>query len=101
MKHKVATGIIKWYLSKNGFKAWTSAWNTIYYIDEVAMADKCLVTHEMVHVRQMQNYGKILFMIKYSYYTIKYGYRNNPYEVEAYNAQEMCNQIRSIAKDVY
>lgn len=40
-----------------------------------------LLTHELVHVRQWRR--DPLFPIRYTLATIRYGYRNNPYEVEA------------------
>ena len=40
--------------------------------------------HEDVHQEQIQKEGWIKFMVKYFYYSAKYGYRQNPYEVEAY-----------------
>lgn len=39
--------------------------------------------HEMVHIRQQRKIGVIPFYIIYLYYNIKYGYWNNPYEIEA------------------
>jgi len=43
-----------------------------------------VAVHEAVHVEQFKwGWG----MIKYLYYLAKYGYRQNPYEVEAYAVQ--------------
>jgi len=47
-----------------------------------------LIRHETIHFFQMQKEGLIKFYIKYMYYTIRYGYDNNPYEIEAYKEQE-------------
>ncbi len=40
-----------------------------------------LLAHELAHVRQWQK--DPLFPIRYSLATIRHGYHNNPYEVEA------------------
>lgn len=39
--------------------------------------------HEKCHVEQIQREGRFKFICKYLYYNIRYGYRNNLYEVEA------------------
>lgn len=46
-----------------------------------------LIRHETIHIHQMQTDGLFKFYIKYMYYTIRYGYDNNPYEIEAYAKQ--------------
>ena len=46
-----------------------------------------IVIHEMVHVRQWMDGWGLGFWIKYLYYLVRYGYKKNPYEVEAYAAQ--------------
>lgn len=42
-----------------------------------------LKQHEDVHKAQMRRQGWIIFIVKYFYWLFKYGYYNNPYEVEA------------------
>lgn len=42
-----------------------------------------LYKHEQVHIEQVKREGRFKFICKYLYYNIKYGYKNNPYEVEA------------------
>lgn len=39
--------------------------------------------HEACHIEQVKRDGRLKFIVKYLYYNIKYGYKNNPYEVEA------------------
>lgn len=39
--------------------------------------------HEQAHIEQVKKHGRIKFIFKYLYYNIKYGYYNNPFEVEA------------------
>lgn len=83
VSHRLAPSLLKWYLKRNKFNAWTSLWNTIYYVDEKSMMDSELVKHELVHIEQIKREGKIKFLFKYLYYNIRYGYWDNPYEVEA------------------
>ena len=94
-EHKIATGFIRWSLQQLGLVAWTSAWNTIYYISEEAMSSKCLRVHEMTHIAQMEREGKLKYMIKYTWYLlVTTGYRRNPYEIEAYTNQHECERNR-------
>lgn len=39
--------------------------------------------HEAYHIEQVKRDGRLKFVIKYLYYNLRYGYHNNPYEVEA------------------
>lgn len=45
-----------------------------------------LYKHESCHIMQVQRDGRLKFICKYLYYNIKYGYYNNPYEIEARKA---------------
>lgn len=42
--------------------------------------------HEDEHKKQWARDGKVKFLAKYLYYQAKYGYANNPYEIEAMKA---------------
>jgi len=46
------------------------------------------VKHELCHVQQFKQYGFFMFVIKYLYESIKVGYHNNQYEVEAREAED-------------
>lgn len=59
--------------------------NTIF-VRRGWQSDAGLITHERVHVEQMRRDGWLKFRILYFYYTLRYGYEKNPYEVEAYTA---------------
>lgn len=87
VKHKVAKGIILYYMIYNGFYGWTSFWNTIYYRDSVPPVGSSLRKHELKHIEQIYREGRIKFFFRYVYYSYKYGYRNNPYEIEARKAE--------------
>lgn len=46
-----------------------------------------LLRHELAHVRQWQR-NPVLFPILYVWNHFRYGYRENPFEVEARNAEQ-------------
>ena len=87
IKHRVAKGIILWYMKHCGFYGWTSYWNTIYYRTEKHRATKTLRKHELKHIEQINRMGRIVFTFKYIYYDWKYGYDENPLEIEAREAE--------------
>jgi hypothetical protein len=50
---------------------------------EEFLADKKWVCHELTHVMQYQQHGFFLFILRYLTESIKHGYRNNKFEIEA------------------
>ena len=80
IKHKVATGLIGLFLRKTGNKAITLG-NTIHYLDEDCMANKCLRKHELCHIAQIKRIGKFKFYLTYLF---------TDYEKECYKVQEDC-----------
>ena len=52
------------------------------------LQDKKWVKHELCHVQQFKEHGKFLFILKYLYESLRHGYYNNKYEVEARLAEE-------------
>ncbi|HEV8079845.1 MAG TPA: DUF4157 domain-containing protein [Chitinophagaceae bacterium] len=44
--------------------------------------------HELCHIKQFQENGYLLFIAKYLWESIKHGYHNNKYEVEAREAED-------------
>lgn len=50
------------------------------------LQDKVWVEHEIQHIRQYQQYGFWRFLILYLIESVKYGYYNNRFEVEAREA---------------
>lgn len=87
---KVASGVIKAYMNACGFEGWTSFWNTIYVL-EGYQNDVSLLRHEMKHIEQIDRDGKFLFSVKYLWWLLRYGYYENPYEVEARQAETFIN----------
>ena len=45
--------------------------------------------HELCHVRQFQQHGYLFFIFKYLWESVKNGYYNNRFEVEARAAEEL------------
>jgi hypothetical protein len=52
------------------------------------MANRKWLLHELKHVEQYQRYGAIRFILLYLYETVRRGYHNNRFEVEAREAEE-------------
>ena len=86
MKIRIATGLIAAYMRACGFKGWTSFWRTIYVFPGYEH-DPHLLRHERKHLEQIERDGRILFALKYSWWTLRHGYYMNPYEVEARAAE--------------
>ena len=57
----------------------------IVALDSTSISDS-LYKHESCHIMQVKRDGRLKFICKYLYYNIKYGYYNNPYEIEARQA---------------
>lgn len=51
------------------------------------LANKRLVKHELCHVEQYRRYGFIRFIVLYLWESMRKGYYNNKYEVEARKAE--------------
>jgi hypothetical protein len=45
------------------------------------------VKHELCHVKQFEQNGSVVFIVKYLWESIKHGYFNNKYEAEAREAE--------------
>lgn len=46
------------------------------------------IAHELTHVRQYREFGILGFTVRYLFYTLKFGYRDNPLEVQARSIAE-------------
>lgn len=66
-----------------GAAALTMPWRKVYILPEYINHDG-LWAHESVHLEQIERDGAVIFSIMYLFWLVRYGYRNNPYEVEAY-----------------
>lgn len=47
------------------------------------LLDARWVKHEMAHIEQYKRLGIVKFLFLYTWYSMKYGYHNNPFEIEA------------------
>ena len=58
-----------------------------FFLKILTIGDPYITTkhynHEACHIEQVKREGRLKFITKYLFYNIKYGYQNNPYEVEA------------------
>lgn len=81
LKIKPAKGLIAWLLRKYGYAGVTLPW-AIYILPD-RLTDASLIKHERQHEQQIKQHGVVKFYIKYLWYNFKYGYFNNPFEVEA------------------
>ena len=72
--------LILWYMKFLKYDGLATMWDTIYYRTEPTQS---LRHHELQHIRQMHRDGKFIYFFKYNWYWIRYGYKNNPYEIEA------------------
>jgi hypothetical protein len=53
------------------------------------LKDERWVKHELCHIRQFKEHGYFLFVVKYLWESLRKGYYNNRFEVEARNAEEL------------
>lgn len=83
---KIASGLIAWYMRACGFAGWASFWRTIYVLPGHENNQR-LLRHEHCHLEQIERDGRLLFAIKYSWFTLRHGYYMNPYEIEARAAE--------------
>ncbi len=51
------------------------------------LKNKKWVCHELAHVRQIRKYGLFLFLLMYTWESLKKGYYNNKWEYEARQAE--------------
>ncbi len=91
-KHKVATGAILSYMKLMGYYGYSSYWSTIYYRTEADMNTQTLRNHELKHMDQMKEEGKVVFAVKYLWYAMTVGYKANPYEIQS-RAAERAGQL--------
>ena len=97
-----------YYIKENSILAKVAAWKlkskraaivfgkTIYLHNisrEHFLSDSRLMRHELCHVRQYHQYGFLTFLFKYLAESIRKGYTNNRFEVEARAAEETGDSI--------
>ena len=83
---KTATGPIAAYMRICGFEGWASFWRVIYVLPGYETNER-LLRHERCHLEQIERDGRLLFSLRYSWWTLQHGYFMNPYEIEARAAE--------------
>jgi hypothetical protein len=53
------------------------------------LQDERWVKHELCHIKQFKEHGYFLFLLKYLWESLRKGYYNNRFEVEARKAEEL------------
>ena len=53
------------------------------------LQDEKWVKHELCHIKQFREHGYFLFVVKYLWESVKKGYYNNKFEVEARAAESL------------
>jgi hypothetical protein len=67
---------------------------TIFARSEYKPLPQSVINHENIHYLQAQDCGCYLwFYLLYIYYSCRYGYKNNPFEREAYANQNVRDYI--------
>ena len=56
---------------------------------EIFLQDEHWVKHELCHIQQYKQHGFVGFLIKYSWESLKKGYYNNKFEVEARASEDL------------
>ena len=69
-----------------GAVAITMPWRRVYMLPAY-FEDETIRRHELVHIEQIERDGAVVFCVKYLWWLLRYGYRRNPYEIEAYDRE--------------
>jgi hypothetical protein len=81
-----------WVLWFRPDRSWTSNAITIgqtaYYSLPENLVDAAWRRHEDCHKEQWKREGALLFILKYFWYSIRYGYQMNPFEIAARKAEK-------------
>jgi hypothetical protein len=60
----------------------------LYKVTRVELLENTpYLRHELMHVLQYQREGFFGFLFKYLWYSLRFGYRQNPFEIEARESQ--------------
>ncbi len=73
-------------LVRKGYGAWVLYPFMFFRAARENVAD-VLFRHELEHIYQVRRDGWWVFYVKYLYYLARYGYLDNPYELEAHARQ--------------
>lgn len=81
-RFKRATGWRLWILDRLGAAGLTLPWRIVWVHPDYDTEQ--LRAHEQVHLDQIDRHGPVRFAALYIWFLIRYGYRNHPFEREAY-----------------
>jgi hypothetical protein len=81
-----APHVVRWFLRTFGFGGITLPPLGIFILPE-RLHQGWLVRHEQAHWQQAQRMGVVRWAITYLFYNVRYGYWDNPLEVEARAAE--------------
>ncbi len=79
---KLARGFWNWFLNRFDIYGIVVPWRTAYIRSDL-WEDPGLHDHEITHLQQMNEDGVIRFYAQWLFWTWRYGYERNPYELEA------------------
>jgi len=78
--------IYKSRLVRKGYNAWV-LFPFMFFRQAKTDVSDTLFRHEFEHVYQVLRDGWLVFYVKWLYWHFRHGYRDNPYEIDAYHAQ--------------
>jgi hypothetical protein len=82
LKLRIAGRFWTFVLPRLGWVAITLPWQTVYILPTV-LDDIGVLKHEAVHCEQIARDGAVRWTLTYLWWCVRFGYWNNPYEVEA------------------
>ncbi len=86
MTPRPARGPVRWFLRTFGYGGICLPPVGIFILTE-RINEAPLIRHEQCHWQQAQRMGIVRWYLTYAWYTIRHGYRNNPMEIEAREAE--------------
>jgi hypothetical protein len=86
MTPRPAPHIIRWFLRTFGYGGITLPPFAIFILAE-RINEPGLIRHEQAHWQQYQRMGAVRFYATYLWNNLRHGYRNNPMEIEAREAE--------------
>ena len=85
---RIARGLTRALMIRWGLVGLAMPWGRAYLLEEYSRSTG-LRRHELVHLRQIQRDGALLFTLRYLWWLARYGYWKNPYEIEAYSVARL------------
>ena len=89
MTPRLAPAPIRWFLRLTDKVGVTLPPFGIFMVDKNWLAAASMIRHEQVHWAQWQRMGTVRFYLTYLWYNVRYGYQDNPMEVEARKAETL------------